>query len=151
MRPKGRRVGVMVSSPRQGLRDVVFSVHCTDLDSADRIQAFLGDETTRLPPVICIRVGVDYPGIFRRIRSPLFLGVLDIPEDDVSLRYGGERTLQHIIGDEAARPAPGLFIPLLRRMDVDAYYASRGEFDDAYLTRLDANRDYSLAGFADGT
>lgn len=146
VRPKGRRVGVVVSSPRSGLVGVDFSVHTDDLNTADRIQAFLGSPGANLPPVICIRVGADHPEI--RVQSPLFLSVADIPEVDRTLRYGGASTVQEIIGDEAARPAPGFFIPLLRRMDVNAFYASRAALDAAYLTRLAANRDYSLAGYA---
>lgn len=146
VRPRGRRVGVMVTGPRQGLEAADFSVHCDDLRTADRIQAFLGGPQATAVPVICIRIGVDHPGI--RVQSPLYLGVLDIPEVDRTLRYGGTSTVQRIVGDEAARPAPGIFIPLLRRKDVNAFYATRSAFDAAYLTRLDANRDYSLAGYA---
>lgn len=147
VRPKGRRVGAMIlTGPRLGLQDVDFSVFAKDLRTADRIQAFLGGPEVAGNAVICIRVGVDYSQI--RVRSPLFLGVSDIPEEDRDLRYGGTKTVQHIQGSEAARPAPGIFIPLLRRMDVNAFYATRAAFNAAYLTRLDANRDYSLAGFA---
>lgn len=145
--PAGRRVGVVVSQPRRGLSNGVFDVYAEDLNTADRIQAFLGSESVSLPPVICIRMGIDHAGF--RVSSPLFLSVFDIAEEDLDLRAGGSSTIQRIVGDEVARPAPGYFIPLLRRMDVNAYYASRADFDAAYLSRLDANRDYSLAGFAD--
>lgn len=144
--PRGRRVGIMVSSTRRGLAEAVFDVNAYDLNTADKIQAFLGSDGVSLPPVICIRPGVDYSGL--RVRSPLFLAVQDIPEEGRDVRWGGTSTIQRIRGDEAARPAPGIFIPLLRRMDANAFYASRAEFNAAYLTRLDANRDYSLAGFA---
>lgn len=147
VRPIGRRVGVVVSGPRRGLSGGVFDVYAPDLSVADRIQAFLGTDASTLPPVICIRMGSDHKGF--RVASPLFLSVFDIAEEDLDLRKGGTATVQRISGDEVARPAPGYFIPLLRRMDVNAYYASRAEFNAAYLSRLAANRDYSLAGYAD--
>ena len=146
VRPKGRPAGVIIAEPRVGLVGAVFSVWSRDLATADRVQAFLGSPKVSLLPVVCVRFGADYPQI--RVASPLFLGVDDIPEEDRTLRYGGEATVQHIVGDEAERPAPGIFIPLLRRKDVNAAYSSRAEFNAAYLSRLAANRDYSLAGFA---
>lgn len=144
--PRGRRVGVMVTAPRRGLAGVVFDVISSDLDTADRIQAFLGDDTTILTPVICVRPGVDYAGL--RVPSPLFLGVLDIAEEGVDVAWGGSVTMQRIRGDEVSRPAPGIFVPLLRRMDIDAYYATRAAIDADNLTRLDIDRNYTLAGFA---
>ena len=54
-----------------------------------------------------------------------------------------------IVGDEVAPPAPGLFIPLLRAADVNAFYATAAAANAAYLTASDLNRDYSLAGYAD--
>lgn len=149
VRPQGRRVGIAVTSPRQGLQGLVLDVFAPDFQTADKIQAFLGTQTTTMTPVICVRFGVDIPA-GRRIASPLFLMVPDIPEEpyDAYDDDGLEGTVQRIVGDEAARPAPGIFIPLLRRKDVNAFYGSRAEFDAAYLTRLAANRDYTLAGFA---
>lgn len=79
---------------------------------------------------------------------PLFLGVLDIPEEDVSVRYGGEKTVQRIEGDEVDPPIPGLFVPLLTRADLNAFFTSRSALNSAGLTRSDINRLYSLAGTA---
>lgn len=144
--PRGRRAGVIVSGPRRGLMGGVFDVYTRDFRTADRVQAFLGGPGADLPPVICIRPGVDHR--IRLGRSPLFLGVLDIAEEGLDVRWGGDTIVQRIQGDEVSPPAPGLFIPLLRRKDVNAFYASREAFNAAYLTRLDANRDYSLAGYS---
>lgn len=144
--PIGRRAGVMVSSPRRGIVGGVFDVFCPDFESADRIQSFLGGVGAELPPVVCIRPGVDQPGL--RVKSPLFLGVVNIEEEGVGSGWGRSSSLQRIQGDEVSPPAPGIFIPLLRRKDLNAFYASRADLNAAYLTRLDAGRDYSLAGFA---
>lgn len=146
VQPLGRRVGVVVAQPRLGLRGATFDVRALDLRTADKVQAFLGGPSVTATPVICIRFGVDHSGV--RVQSPLFLGVFDIAEEGWDVFWGGENTMQRITGDEVARPAPGIFIPLLRRKDVDAFYGSRAAFDAAYLTRLDADRDYSLAGYA---
>lgn len=146
--PKGRRVGIMVANPRRGVAGGVFDVHCEDLQTADQIQGFLGDYTSTTVPVICIRPGVDYAGL--RVSSPLFLGVLDIAEVGRDVRFGGQVTTQQITGDEVSEPAPGVFIPLLSRADVNAYYAAgdRGDLNNAYLTRLALNSDYDLSGFS---
>jgi len=145
--PKGRRVGVVVAGPRRGLSGVVFDVRAEDLETADKIQGFLGSEVSPTVPVLCIRMGVDHAGV--RVRSPLFLAVFDIAEESINVAWGGgEDTMQRIQGDEAARPAPGIFIPLLRRKDLNAYYASRAALNSSYLTRLAANRDYPLAGYS---
>lgn len=146
-RPRGRRVGVVLAEPRQGLQGAVFDVFTETVEDADRVQAFLGDYTRATVPVVCIRLGLDAPSR-ARVLSPLFLGVLDVVEEPwYTTDFGG--AVQRITGDEVDPPAPGLFIPLLRRMDVDASYATRGAFDAAYLRRSDADRDYGLAGAAD--
>lgn len=144
--PRGRRVGIAVTSPRRGLAGVPIVVTSHDLETADRIQAFLGGDASIMTPVICIRPGVDYEGL--RVPSPLFLAVLDIAEEGVDVFWGGTWTKHHMQGDEAAPPAPGIFVPLLRRVDVDAYYADRDAIDAAYLRRLDIDRDYGLVGTA---
>lgn len=144
--PRGRRVGVVVSEVRRGLVGAVFDVTTYDDLTADKVQGLLGSPGLSLPPVICIRFGVDHSGV--RVTSPLFLGVADIAEEGQDVFWGGSMIVQRIEGNEAARPAPGLFVPLLRRKDVNAFYASREAFNNAYLTRLDANRDYSLAGYS---
>lgn len=143
--PIGRRVGVVLAEPRRGLTGGVFDVMVDTLEDADKVQALLGDYTTTTVPVICIRVGSDNP---MRVPTPLFLGVLSIPEEDVDVFDGGTTTIHRIAGDEAAPPTPGLFIPLLTRNDIDAYYSSRDAVDAAYLRRVDIDRDYSLAGYA---
>lgn len=144
--PRGRRVGVMVSGPRRGLVGAVFDVYCDSLEKSDQVQAFLGDYTSTTVPVICIRPGVDFSRL--RVPSPLFLGVLDIAEEGVDLRAGGQATIQRVQGDEVSRPAPGLFIPLLTRADLNAYYATRSALNADNLTRLAVNRRYDLAGTA---
>jgi len=145
--PLGRPVGVVLAEPRQGLRGVVFDVIVGSEAQADAVQDMLGGYQRATVPVVCVRPGSDAP-VRRRVVPPLFLGVLDIPEEPV---YAGdfEWAIERVTGDEVSPPAPGLFIPLLTRADIDASYATRGAVDAAYLTRADIDRDYSLAGAAD--
>lgn len=144
-RPAGRRVGVVVSEPRSGLQGFQLDVRVSTLDDADKVQALIGGYGVNAVPVVCLRLGGDEGRL--RIPQPLFLGVLDIVEVDIDTVWGGTDTLQSMVGDEVSPPTPALFIPLLRRMDIDAYYASRDAIDAAYLSRSDIDRDYSLAGY----
>lgn len=143
--PLGRRVGVMLSEPRRGLSGAVFDVLTMTNADADLVQDLIGSVSRSLVPVICIRVGSNNP---MRVAMPLFLGVSDIPEEDVSVRYGQEATAQRIAGDEVDPPIPGLFIPLLTRADLNAFFSTRSVLNAGGLTRLDINRLYSLAGTA---
>jgi hypothetical protein len=151
VRPKGRRVGVMVSERRRGVEGINFDVYCTDESSADKVQAFLGtddDDDDGTIPVVCVRLGSRHK---MRIPQPFYLGVVDIVEDDLSRFYpeGVHRSMQYITGDESARPAPGLFIPLLTRADANAFYASRAAANSDHPSRLSLNRFYEIAGYAD--
>lgn len=145
--PLGRRVGVVLSeSVRRGLDGLVFDVFVDTLEDADAVQALIGTDTAPLPPVVCVRKGSREGAM--RIPSPLYLGVLNIVEEDVSIHLGGTSTIQRMTGDEVASPIPGLFIPLLTRADLDAYYATRGAMDADNATRSDIDRRYDLAGYA---
>lgn len=145
-RPIGRRVGVMLTRPRQGVTGLALDVATETFEEADRVQAMLGDYDRDLPPVICVRKGA---AVGMRIPSTLFLGVLDITEEDIGVKFGREDTVQRMTGDETAPPIPGLFIPLLRRADINAFYASRAAIAADNLTRIAVNRRYDLAGVAD--
>lgn len=145
-RPMGRRVGVMLSRGRGGLAGFTYDIHAPDEASADKVQAMLGDYTSNTVPVLCLRVGGDETRM--RIPKPLFLGVLDIPEEDIDVRWGGTETIQRMTGDEVAPPVPGLFIPLLTNADLNAYYATNAALIADNANNATVNRRYDLAGFA---
>lgn len=145
-RPLGRRVGVMLSRGRGGLRGLVWDIRALDIATADKVQAMLGDYSTDTVPVLCLRVGGDESRI--RIPKPMFMGVLDIAEEDIDTRYGGTETYQRMTGDEVAPPVPGLFIPLLRNRDLNLYYASNAALIADSISNAAVNRRYDLAGFA---
>lgn len=145
-RPMGRRVGVMLSRGRGGLTGFTYDIYAPDLVSADKVQAMLGDYVSSAVPVLCLRVGGFESNM--RIPKPLFLGVLDIAEEDLDIRNGGTATIQRMTGDEVAPPVPGLFIPLLTNADLNAYYASNAALMADNLSNGATNRRYDLAGFA---
>lgn len=147
-RPLGRRVGVVLSQGRTGLSGLVWDIHAYDLETADKVQAMLGDYNTTAVPVLCLRVGGGESRI--RIPKPLFLGVLDIAEEMQDVQYGGEWTVQRMVGDEAAPPVPGLFIPLLTNADLNAYYATNADLNSDNASNAAVNRRYDLAGFSGG-
>lgn len=143
-RPLGRRVGVVLSEPRQGVVGLQIDVRTTTDEDADAVQAMLGDRG--MPPVLCIRLGSEYSVM--RVPQPLFLSALSAPEIDISHQWGLGEIAHQIEGDEVDPPIPGLFIPLLTRADLNAFFATRAALNAGGLTRADINRRYDLAGTA---
>lgn len=145
--PIGRTVGVMVTGPRRGLSGMVFDVACDTEDEATRLQAMLGGygDGAYTTPVLCIRPGADFR---LRIPSTLYLGVLDMVEQDVNFSFGGNRVNQKMVGDEVSPPFPGLFIPLLTYADLKAYYSTMAALKADNATYLAVSRRYDLAGSA---
>lgn len=144
-RPLGRRVGVVLSEPRFGVVDLNLDVRTTNDADADAVQAMCG--SNGMPPVLCVRLG-SRDGVMR-VPQPLFLSVLDVAEIDISHRWAANGEISHAMkGDEVDPPIPGLFIPLLTRADLNAFYATRAALNAGGLQRLDLNRKYELAGTA---
>jgi len=143
VRPKGRRVGVVISETRGGVTGLNMDCYTlTDAD-ADKVAALVGtydDETT---PVLCLRIGM---GMKMRIPTPLFAAVLDPKEEAFDLRFGGEAIVWRMQGDEVSPPAPGVFIPLLTNADLNAYYLTNAALKADNATNLAANRRYDLIG-----
>lgn len=139
--PMGRRVGVVVGGQRRGLAGVQLDVIVDDVSSADRVQQMLGDYQSTTVPVLCFRVGA-----FDRVRlpKPFFASVFDLREQDLTYVLGGSQIAFEIQGDEVAPPTPALFISLLTRADVNAFYETRADVDAYNLTRLSVARNYSI-------
>lgn len=143
-RPKGRRVGVVLSEPRQGVSGLAIEVHTHTAEDADRLQTMFGDGG--MTPVVCVRLGSDYDVM--RVPQPLFLSTLSVPEIDMTYSVGGGWISHLIEGDEVDPSVPGLFIPLLRAADINVSFATAAELNAAHLTAADVNRRYDLAGAA---
>ncbi|WP_336647519.1 hypothetical protein [Microbacterium sp. MMO-10] len=142
-RPKGRVVGVVLSEPRQGVTGLQVLVRTSADADADRVQGMVGDDN--MPPVVCIRLGGDDRRM--RVPQPLFLSALSVAEIDVNHRWGGSELAHSFEGDEVDPPTPGLYVPLLRRKDLDAFFVTRAAMDASAMKRSDLDRRYDLAGF----
>lgn len=143
-RPRGRKVGVVLSEPRQGVTGIAIEVRTSNDDDADSVQAMFGDDG--MPAVVCLRLG-ERDGKMR-VPQPLFLSVLDVPEVDLNRQWGGYEISHPIEGDEVAPPVPGLFVPVLRAMDINVSFATAALVNSSHLTAADVNRRYDLAGAA---
>lgn len=143
-RPLGRRVGVVLSEPRYGVVDLGLVVRTSTDADADGVQAMMGDNG--MPPIVCIRLGSQDQRL--RVPQPLFLSALSVTEMDMDHRWGGTELAHDLRGDEVDPPIPGLFVPLLTRADLNAFYSSRSAMNAGGLMRLDLNRKYDLAGTA---
>lgn len=143
--PQGRQVGVLLVSGRQALSGT--SLTCITLtdEDADKFSALFGSYSAQTIPALCVRVSASMK---MRLPRPFYAGVLDVSEEEFDLYNGGSTVAWELKADEVAPPAPGLFISLLTRADVNAFYASRADVDAYNLTRLDVARNY---GIADGS
>lgn len=143
-RPLGRRVGVVLSEPRSGVVGLKLDVRTVSDADADAVQRMFGD--VGMPPVVCIRLG-SRDGVMR-VPQPLFLSALSVSEVDITHQWGGGLISHQMEGDEVDPPIPGLFIPLLTRADINAFFATRAAVNASGLMRIDVNRRYDLAGTA---
>lgn len=139
---QGADVATWVGGKRRGAQDVPFAL-LVDRDGADAFQQLLGGYTRQQSAVLCIRTPVD-------MRVPrTFFGVVSSAKETTLNRPGvGEAIQIDFATTEARPPAPGLVVALLRRKDIDAAYPTRAARAAAYLTRLERDSDYSLAGVA---
>lgn len=143
-RPLGRRVGVVLSEPRYGIVGLGLDIRTVSDAEADAVQAMFGD--LNMPPVVCVRLGSRDQVM--RVPQPLFLSVMDAAETDIAHQWGGGEISHAVEGDEVDPPIPGLFIPLLTRADLNAFFATRAALNAGGLMRIDLNRRYDLAGTA---
>lgn len=143
-RPLGRRVGVVLSEPRQGVSGLGLVVRTSSDADADAVQAMVGDNG--MPPVVCVRLGAQDQTL--RLPQPLFLSALTVAEIDMDSRWGGTEIAHQFEGDEVDPPIPGLFVPLLKAADINVSFATAGALNSEHLLALDVNRRYDLAGAA---
>ena len=143
--PLGRSRGVVISGPRRGIAGVALDCYTQSDGDADKFDALLGGPDRSAVPVLCFRVGAD---MRIRLPRPLFASVLDLQEEAVDLRYGGEMVRWRMSGTEVSPPAPGIFIPLLTRADINAFYPTRAAVNADNPSRLSVNRRYDLIGAA---
>lgn len=143
--PSGRKVGVVISGQRRGVSGVRLDCATHTDSDADKFARLVGDYGTTTVPVLCFRFSA---ALKIRLPRPFFSAVLDPRERDVDLRYGGSEIDWDLTGDEVSPPAAGIIIPLLRRKDINAAFATNAAIAAGNLTRLAVNRRYDLGGTA---
>jgi hypothetical protein len=143
--PEGRRVGVVISGERSGLRGVTLDIIVDTIGDADRFASLVGDYNTTTVPVLCFRIGAA-----DRVRLPrtLFASVFDPREQDLTYALGGTQIVFAMTGDEVSPPSPAIVVPLLTNADLNAAFATNGALNSGGLTNLALNRRYDLAGTA---
>jgi hypothetical protein len=141
--PEGATVGIWMGQTRHGLEGLSFDLLTSTRAEADTFQAMLGGYDSSNVAVLCIRTPPPM-----RIPRVFFGTVEELHEKAVDVFAGGSAVRFQFNSDEALPPAPGLVTAILTRDDIDAAYPTREARAAAYLTRLDRDRDYSLAGLA---
>jgi hypothetical protein len=137
---EGATVGRFIGGQRTGLQQTTLTFRMRTSADADEFDSMFGGYTTDFPSVLCIRTPPKVP------LPPVLFAACPAPQ---RVQYGvGALITYDLTVDEVAPPAPGLVIPILRRKDIDAAYATRAARAAAYTTRLARDSDYSLAGLA---
>ncbi|TIH33675.1 hypothetical protein [Subtercola vilae] len=137
---EGGTVGRMIGGRRHGITGMQLNVRLSSLADVATFEQMFGSYSTDYPAVLCIRT----PPPLQIPR--LFFAACTEPH----LVIGGVNSLltYQMSVTEVLPPAPGLVIPLLRREDIDAAYATRSARAAAYATRIQRDNDYSKAGLA---
>jgi hypothetical protein len=135
---EGAQVGTWLGQQRRGIEGLQLRLLTETLGDADRFQQLLQSVA-----VLCVRTP---PPI--RIPRTFFGSVDELHEVAFDVAQLGGSVMFEFQADEVRPPAPGLVPAILRRDDIDTAYATREQRAAAYLTRLDRDRDYSLAGLA---
>lgn len=143
MYAEGAEVATWVGGTRRGISAVPFEVLTESLTDADKLQAVFGRSGATQSAVVCIRTPPPM-----RIPRTFYAAVSEVHEESVDVQNGGELIRFTFNATEARPPAPGLVAAVLRRMDIDFTYPTRDARSSAYLTRLDRDSDFSLAGVA---
>lgn len=138
---EGRRLPMISAGRRMGLSAASLDVISESWEAGERVSALFGDEATQRLPVVCVRI----PQELRHTRWPVlwFAGVLDAQGETHPVL---ERIVWRMEATEVARPVPALVMPLLRRVDVAAYYPSRRAVADGNESRFALSRNYEIAG-----
>jgi hypothetical protein len=140
---QGRALGLASASRRHGLSSVPLHLVTETREQAERLDAMFGSDLVDRYPVLCVRLCRGLGHV--RLPDVWFAGILATEyEPDVSM--GTDQTVWRFTADQVVAPVPALVIPLLRRRDLDAFYASRQAMDADNASRFSLSRRYDLAG-----
>lgn len=137
---EGSSDGTWIGGQRQGLKDVPVRILCDSTADADELQSMLGGAGSDFPAVLCFRTAPPM-----RLPRVLYAAVPELHE--LGVQSGSVVTFETTL-TQVRPPSPGLIIPTLRRMDIDAAFPTRAARAAAYATRLARDTDYSKAGLA---
>lgn len=140
---QGAELATWIGGQRRGLSSSPWDLLVESTTDADRMQAVFGSYGSSQSAVVCIRTPPPM-----RVPRTLYLAVAELHELDVDIPVGGSAVRYQFTGTEARPPAPGLVAAALRRIDIDVTYATRDQRAAAYLTRLERDSDFTLAGVA---
>lgn len=138
---EGATVGTRIGGQRQGVTGMNLTIVCQNSADADEFLSMFGGYTSDFPAVLCVRSAPP-------VRIPRILYVSCSEPHEVTDYSNTPYIMFQMSVDEVQPPSPGLLIPTLRRMDIDAAYPTRAARAAAYATRLARDTDYSLAGLA---
>ena len=139
--PDGRTVGVLISGQRRGIVGVELMVSTGVEANAIGLDDMLGKYDTRGVPILCLRT----PPYIRLPRT-FYAAILEPVQRPINVHMGGALTEWDFTSTEVSPPAPGLLVPLLTRLDINTFYATRLAVAVDNLTRDAVNRRYDLAG-----
>jgi hypothetical protein len=137
---EGATVGTWIGGQRQGVSNMTLTVEARSFADADEFRSMFGGYSSDFPAVVCVRTAPP-----ARIPRVLFAAVDALHE---STDYVNSLVTFNLVVNEVAPPAPGLFIPTLRREDIDAAFTTRAARAAAYATRIQRDSDFSKAGLA---
>lgn len=139
---EGAALGTWIGSRRQGLSGLAIKVLCDSTADADEFQQMFGGYTPDqdFPSVVCIRTAAP-------LRIPRILFAATSGPVEIGTNADSQIEFEMTV-DEVLPPSPGLVLPTLRRIDIDAAFATRAQRAAAYATRLARDTDYTKAGLA---
>ncbi|GAA4175742.1 hypothetical protein [Gryllotalpicola koreensis] len=139
--PEGASVGMWIGGQRQGIQGLQFQFR-VDPSDADTFQNMFGSYSSDYPGVVCVRTPPP-------VRLPRTLFLSPSQSGPVETAQANFQYITYVMGGNESRPpSNAIIIPLLRREDLDAAYATRGAKNAVYPSRLAQDTDYSKAGLA---
>lgn len=146
--PEGAAVGVWIGGKRTGIQNLQFQFRVASGDDGDTFLSMFGDYESDYPAVICVRTP---PPV--RLPRTLFLGPSNYglyPGPIENAQANFTFVQYSMVSNEVQPPTPGLVVPLLSYADMNAAFATIGDFNAAYASYYAANSDYSKSGLGGG-
>lgn len=142
IKPIGRSVPVYIGTGRSGLEDVKLDcITLTASDAALMASVFGGYDGDEQLPVVCFRSSLP-----TGLPAVLFMVVPKPAAEPYAWSNYDEAVIWRLSGQEVAPPVEGVVRPLLTYSSLEDSYGSYADIEGGYLTYLDAETDFDLAG-----